>query len=605
MPYCPSCQTSLSSHEVAQGYKDVKDLAATVKFAVQGEARTYFLGWTTTPWTLPANVALAVNEQLSYVKVLHEGDVYIVSKARVPFLFPETAQIVSEHQGSQFVGMNYEAPFPLATLTRGYEVIAADFVTEDAGTGVVHIAPAHGEDDYRAVKERNLSFVVIVDEKGCYTEEFPALAGDFAKDCDVEIIKHLADRKLLFAKEKYEHSYPHCWRCDSPLLYYAMEGWFIETTRIKDQLQRNNEQVTWYPHHIKDGRFGNFLDKIVDWNIGRNRYWGTPLNAWICKGCQHQFVPGSIEELRQHAKSGMGEALELHRPYVDDVIVTCAACGCDMKRTKEVIDVWFDSGAMPFAQYHVPFENKELFQTQFPADVIAEGIDQTRGWFYSLLAVSTLYKGVAPYKRVLSLGHILDEHGRKMSKSKGNVINPLDLVKTYGADALRWALLADSAPWNNKRFSVNIVSQAKSKVIDTLQNVYSFYTLYQEIDGFVPTDPAGKQTLLDRWLLSRLQTVTEAVTKHLDQYDFTGGARELALFIDDLSNWYVRRSRERFWGTGLTEDKFAAYHTLYTVLVTTSQLLAPYTPFLAEDLHFHLTGTSVHLADFPVANKQE
>jgi len=605
-PYCPSCQTSLSSHEVAQGYKDVKDLSVTAKFKVEGSENEFFLGWTTTPWTLPANVALAVHENLDYVKAQQGDDVYIVAKSLAEDVLGEEYKVVSEHKGSEFVGLSYQPPFDFLNLDRGHKVISASFVTDDSGTGVVHLAPAHGEDDYNAIKESGLDFVNVVDQAGCYTEEIKPLAGEFAKDCDVSIIKMLADQDLLFSKEKYEHSYPHCWRCDSPLIYYAMEGWFIKTTDIKDTIMANNQSVNWHPDHMRDGRFGKFLENMVDWNLGRNRYWGTPLNVWVCNSCDHQYAPKSVQDMRNHAKGHVAEDIELHKPFVDDVTLECPSCSSDMNRTKEVIDVWFDSGSMPFAQYHYPFENKELFEKQFPADVIAEGVDQTRGWFYSLLAVSSLFTGKAPYKRVLSLGHILDENGRKMSKSKGNVIAPMELVENYGADALRWALLADSAPWNNKRFSANIVSQAKSKLIDTLNNVHSFYTLYANIDSFDPTNhEQGERSLLDKWVLSRLQTVTDNVTKHLDDYDFTAGARELSDFVEQVSNWYIRRSRDRFWSEGMNDDKLAAYHTLHKVLTRTSQLLAPYTPFIADDIHFNLTGESVHLADFPQSDVSE
>ncbi|WP_163579207.1 isoleucine--tRNA ligase [Gracilibacillus saliphilus] len=606
VPYCPSCQTSLSSHEVAQGYKDVKDLSVTAKFKFDGKDHEYFLGWTTTPWTLPSNVALAVQEDLNYVKVRQGGETYILAKNLVEDVLGDNFNVISEHKGHEFVGLTYQPPFNYFALERGHEVISANFVTDDSGTGIVHLAPAHGEDDYNAIKENGLDFVNVVDAKGCYTDKIKPLAGEFTKDCDVKIIKLLADQDLLFSKEKYEHSYPHCWRCDSPLIYYAMEGWFIKTTKIKETILKNNQTVQWHPDHMKNGRFGKFLENMVDWNLGRNRYWGTPLNVWVCDECKHQYVPDSIQDLKENAKSGMKENLELHKPYVDKIIVKCSCCSNDMKRTKEVIDVWFDSGSMPFAQYHYPFENKELFNKQFPADVIAEGVDQTRGWFYSLLTVSSLFTGKAPYKRVLSLGHILDENGRKMSKSKGNVIEPMDLVENYGADALRWALLADSAPWNNKRFSENIVSQAKSKLVDTLNNVHSFYTLYADIDGFDPNKhKQGEPSLLDKWVLSRLNTVTQNVMEHLDDYDFTAGASELSILVDQVSNWYIRRSRERFWSEGLNDDKLAAYHTIYKVLVRVSRLLAPFTPYIAEDVHMNLTSNSVHLSDFPKANNEE
>ncbi|WP_425305709.1 isoleucine--tRNA ligase [Domibacillus aminovorans] len=599
VPYCPDCETSLSSHEVAQGYKDVTDLSVTAKFRVVGSENEYLLGWTTTPWTLPANVAIAVNPDMNYAKVKRDAEVFIVAESLVETVMGESYEIVSVLKGKDLTGISYEAPFDFISISKGHQVVAADFVTDTSGTGLVHIAPAYGEDDYHVVKNNEFDFVNVVDSKGCYKENVTPLAGRFVKDCDVEIIKMLSKSNLLFEKQKYEHSYPHCWRCDSPLIYYAMESWFIKTTAVKERMQSINQSVEWFPHHIKDGRFGKFLDNMVDWNIGRNRYWGTPLNIWECKECGNELAPNSIEELQRHATSVVPNDIELHKPYVDEVHLKCS-CGSTMKRTSEVIDVWFDSGSMPFAQYHYPFENKELFNKQFPADVIAEGVDQTRGWFYSLLAVSALLTGKTPYKRVLSLGHILDENGQKMSKSKGNALNPVDLIEEFGADALRWALLADSAPWNNKRFSKQIVSQAKSKIIDTLLNVHSFYSMYAKIDQFDPSvDLGGTRLILDNWILSRLNTVTGEVRKSLDAYDFTGGARTISSFVEELSNWYVRRSRQRFWSSGMSEDKKAAFSTLYEVLVRVSQLIAPYTPFIAEDIYSDLKKSSVHLSNYP------
>ncbi|MFD1738898.1 isoleucine--tRNA ligase [Bacillus salitolerans] len=604
-PYCPSCQTSLSSHEVAQGYKDVKDLSVTAKFKIKDTDNEYILGWTTTPWTLPANVALAVHSELNYVKVLQNEEVYVVAEDRLNDVIKGEYTLLSTHKGKDLLGLSYIPPFPYVQVSKGNKVVEGQFVTNKSGTGIVHIAPAYGEDDYQVVMENGFDFVNVVNQAGCYTSEAGELQGKFVKDCDVEIIKMLANNGLLFDKEKYEHSYPHCWRCDSPLLYYAMEGWFIKTTAIKDVMKKNNDSVEWYPEHMKNGRFGNFLDNMVDWNLGRNRYWGTPLNVWVCHSCDHQYAPSSIEDMRKHAKSDVPQDIELHKPYVDQVVLSCSCCGDDMFRTKEVIDVWFDSGSMPFAQYHYPFENKDEFDSQFPADVIAEGVDQTRGWFYSLLAVSSLITGKAPYKRVLSLGHILDENGRKMSKSKGNVIDPMELMDEFGADALRWALLSDSAPWNNKKFSKQVVNQAKSKVVDTLVNIHSFYTLYAEIDQFDPAnEEKGTQSLLDKWVLSRLNTVIKKVKGYLDEFEFTNAARELFLFVDELSNWYIRRSRDRFWSEGMSDDKLAAYHTLYEVLVKLSQLLAPFIPFIAEDIYMNLTGKSVHLSDFPASEEE-
>ncbi|UOQ44490.1 isoleucine--tRNA ligase [Halobacillus salinarum] len=603
-PYCPSCQTTLSSHEVAQGYEDVKDLSATAKFKVEGKDNEFFLGWTTTPWTLPANVTLAVHSDLTYVKAKQGDEIYIVAEALAEKVLGEEYEVVTRHKGSELAGTRYQAPFPFVKPERGHFVVEADFVNAESGTGVVHIAPAYGEDDYELVKKYDLSFFNVVDGQGRYTEDIPPFAGKFVKDCDVDIVKYLANEGLLFHKEKYEHSYPHCWRCDSPLLYYAIESWFIKTTELKDQFLKNNQKVEWYPDHIKEGRFGNFLENMVDWNIGRNRFWGTPLNIWMCDSCDHQYAPNSQADLQEKATSDIGE-VELHKPYVDRVELKCEKCGGTMRRVPEVIDVWFDSGSMPFAQQHYPFENKELFEKQFPADVICEGIDQTRGWFYSLLAVSTLFTGKVPYKRVLSTGHILDEQGRKMSKSKGNALHPMDLVNKFGADAFRWALLADSAPWNNKRFSERVVVEAKSKVIDTLVNTHGFYTLYASIDNYqFDEQETGEKTLLDRWILSRLNTVSGVVQTSLDQYDFTKAAKALEKYLDEVSNWYIRRSRDRFWEEGMTESKKAAYHTLHQVLTQLSQLLAPFIPFAAEDIYHNLTGESVHLSFFPqVDNK--
>lgn len=604
VPYCPQCETSLSSHEVAQGYKDVSDLSATAKFRLKGTENEYLLGWTTTPWTLPGNVALAVNPEMNYVRVRQGREQFILAESLAPVVMKEDYEILNVMKGKDLIGLAYEPPFHYVTVVNGHKVLGADFVTETSGTGIVHIAPAHGEDDYKATQENQFDYVNVVDTKGCYKEYVTPLAGRFVKDCDVDIIKMLSKQNLLFDKQKYEHSYPHCWRCDSPLLYYAMEGWFIKTTALREKMQANNQEVEWFPAHMKDGRFGNFLENMVDWNIGRNRYWGTPLNVWICQECGKEKAPHSIKELRELSAEEVPENIELHKPYVDQVQFTCS-CGGRMQRTSEVIDVWFDSGSMPFAQYHYPFENKDLFKKQFPADVVIEGVDQTRGWFYSLLAVSTLFTGQSPYKRVLSLGHILDENGQKMSKSKGNALNPVELIQEFGADSLRWALLADSSPWHNKRFSKKTVSHAKSKVMDTLQNVYSFYSLYAEIDQFNPeSDLGGTRTTLDDWILSRLHTVMKEVRQSLEDYDITKGARAISLFLDDLSNWYVRRSRQRFWSSGMTKDKKAAFSTLFEVLTKLCQLMAPYTPFVTEDIYTKLMNDSVHLSDYPQADER-
>jgi isoleucyl-tRNA synthetase len=605
-PYCPCCQTTLSSHEVAQGYEDVKDLSATAKFKLH-DSGDYVLAWTTTPWTLPSHVALAMNPDMEYARVQQKDGVYIVAKNLVEDVMKGDYTVLSTHKGSEFVGQSYTPPFTYFKPEKGNIIVGASFVTDSSGTGIVHMAPAHGEDDYKTCRENGISFVSVVNAQGRYTDEVTDFAGRFVKDCDLDIVKMMSEKGTLYSKEKYEHSYPFCWRCKSPLLYYAMESWFIETTAVKDQLIANNNGVTWYPGHVREGRFGKFLEELVDWNISRNRYWGTPLNVWVCESCKGEFSPHSFAELKAQAIGEISDDLELHKPYVDEVKVRCPHCeGGVMERTSEVIDVWFDSGSMPFAQHHYPFENVDTFEEQFPADMICEGIDQTRGWFYSLLAVSTLFKGVAPYKSVIATGHILDENGQKMSKSKGNVIDPWDIINEYGTDAFRWALLSDSAPWNSKRFSKGIVGEAKSKVIDTLVNTHAFLTLYANIDGYNPAEHPYQpsENKLDRWILSRLNSLILLVEKALESNDFLNSAKAIEGFVDELSNWYIRRSRDRFWGSGLGEDKLAAYGTLTHVLVTLAQLMAPYTPLLSEDIYTNLTdGESVHLTDYPVADE--
>lgn len=605
-PYCPCCQTTLSSHEVAQGYEDVKDLSATVKFKLN-DSEESILAWTTTPWTLPANVALAVNPELVYVRVKKDGEVYIVAENLVESVMKENYEVMGTVKGSELVGRSYLAPFNYVSVEKAHVVIAGDFVSDTSGTGIVHIAPAHGEDDYRVSRQNGISMLSVVNNAGRYIDEVTDLAGRFVKDCDVDIVKMLSEKGRLFSKERYEHSYPFCWRCKSPLLYYATESWFIETTAVKDQLIKNNSEVEWYPGHIREGRFGKFLEDLVDWNISRNRYWGTPLNVWICEATGKQYAPKSIADLRERAVDFVPEDIELHKPYVDDILLKSPfAEGAAMRRTPEVIDVWFDSGSMPFAQQHYPFENKEKFEEQYPADIICEGIDQTRGWFYSLLAVSTLFNGKAPYKAVLSTGHILDENGQKMSKSKGNVIDPWEIINEFGTDAFRWALLADSAPWNSKRFSKGIVAEAKSKVVDTIVNTHAFYALYASIDGFNYDEhkPIVSSNKLDRWIISCLNSLIGTVKKGLEVNDFLNPAKAIETFVDELSNWYIRRSRDRFWGSGLSEDKVAAYQTLHNVLITLAKVIAPYTPLVAEDVYVNLGGgESVHLADFPTADE--
>lgn len=603
-PYCPCCQTTLSSHEVAQGYEDVKDLSATVKFKLK-ETGESILAWTTTPWTLPSNVALAVNRNIEYAKVKQEDGIYIVASNLVEKVMKGDYEIVGTVKGSELVGLTYAPPFPYVAVERGHIVIDGEFVSDSSGTGIVHIAPAHGEDDYRVSRQHGISMLNVVNSAGRYTDEVTDFAGRFVKDCDVDIVKNLSERGLLYSKEKYEHSYPFCWRCKSPLLYYAMESWFIKTTAVKDQLIANNNEVDWYPGHIREGRFGKFLEELVDWNISRNRYWGTPLNVWVCRECGEEHAPGSHAELREMAVEPITPELELHKPYVDDVHLKCPKCAGVMDRTPEVIDVWFDSGSMPFAQYHVPFENEQTFKEQYPADIICEGIDQTRGWFFSLLAVSTLYNGKAPYKAVLATGHILDENGQKMSKSKGNVIDPWDIINEFGTDAFRWALLADSAPWNSKRFSKQIVSEAKSKVVDTIVNTHAFYALYATIDKYEHSahPETSSENKLDRWIVSRLNSLIIEVKKGLAVNDFLNPAKAIETFVDEMSNWYIRRSRDRFWGSEMTADKVSAYQTLRGVLLTLAKLVAPFMPFVAEDLYENLGGgDSVHLADYANAD---
>lgn len=607
-PYCPDCQTTLSSHEVAQGYEDVKDLSATAKFKLV-ESGEFVLAWTTTPWTLPANVALAVNPELDYIRASKNGEVYIVAQNLAESVLKEDYEVLSVLKGAELIGLSYEPPFQYVTLEKGHIVIAGDFVSDTSGTGIVHIAPAHGEDDYRVSRDNGISMLSVVDLAGRYTSEVTDFAGRFVKDAelDIDIVKNLSERGLLYSKERYEHSYPFCWRCKTPLIYYAMESWFIKTTAVKDQLIANNNSVDWYPGHIREGRFGKFLEDLVDWNISRNRYWGTPLNVWVCDVTGKEYSPSSIADLRAMATCDVPEDIELHKPYVDDIkLKSPFAEGAEMTRTPEVIDVWFDSGSMPFAQHHHPFENEQQFAEQYPADIICEGIDQTRGWFYSLLAVSTLYNGKAPYKAVISTGHILDENGQKMSKSKGNVIDPWEIINEYGTDAFRWALLADSAPWNSKRFSRGIVGEAKSKVIDTIVNTHAFFALYASIDGFDYTahEEIKSDNKLDRWIISRLNSLINTVNKGLEVNDFLNPAKSIEVFVDELSNWYIRRSRDRFWGSGLTDDKLAAYQTLRSVLLTLSRLIAPYAPLLAEDVFGNLGGAgSVHLADYPKADE--
>ncbi len=612
MPYCPRCGTSLSSHEVAQGYKDIKENSLIVKFKIPNKENEYILAWTTTPWTLPSNVALCVNPGETYVKVQAEdGSAYILAKALVKNVFGDTeVQEIEAYRGTDLCGMEYE---PLYTFvkpdSKAYYIIADNYVTMDDGTGIVHIAPAFGEDDSRVCKENGLPFICHVNTQGKFIPETGEWSGLFVKDTDKLIIRDLKERNQCFSVIPFAHSYPFCWRCDTPLLYYACDTWFIKMTAVRDQLLKNNETVNWLPDNIKHGRFGNFLENIIDWGLSRSRYWGTPLPIWEC-GCGHRHVVGSIQELKEMGIN-CPEDIELHKPYVDQVKLRCPECGGEMTRVPEVIDCWFDSGSMPFAQWHYPFENKERFEENFPANFISEAVDQTRGWFYTLMAISTLLFDKAPYKNVIVLGHVQDDKGVKMSKHKGNVILPMDILNAQGSDAVRWYFYSNSAPWLPNRFSAKNVSESQRKFLGTLWNTYAFYVLYAEIDQFDPTRyrlEDCKLTVMDRWILSKLNHVIDNVDKNLDSYRITEATRAITEFTDELSNWYVRRCRGRFWGSALSEDKIAAYMTLNTTLVTFSKVCAPFIPFMTEEIYQNLVLSvdasapeSVHLCDFPKA----
>ena len=624
VPYCPRCGTPLSSHEVAQGYKDVKERSAIVRFKVKGED-AYILAWTTTPWTLPSNVALCVNPEEEYVKVkAADGYVYYMAKALLDKVLGKLAtedtpayEILEEYKGTDLEGKEYE---PLYAFTgeicekqhkKGHYVTCDTYVTMTDGTGVVHIAPAFGEDDANVGRKYDLPFVQLVDAKGEMTQETP-WAGTFCKKADPMILKDLDEKGLLYDAPKFEHSYPHCWRCDTPLIYYARESWFIRMTAVKDDLIRNNNTINWIPESIGKGRFGDWLENVQDWGISRNRYWGTPLNIWECE-CGHMHSIGSIAELKEMSDN-CPEDIELHRPYIDAVTIKCPHCGKQMHRVPEVIDCWFDSGSMPFAQHHYPFENKDLFEQQFPANFISEAVDQTRGWFYSLLAISTLIFNKAPYKNVIVLGHVQDENGQKMSKSKGNAVDPFDALEQYGADAIRWYFYINSAPWLPNRFHGKAVMEGQRKFMGTLWNTYAFFVLYANIDNFDATKYTldyDKLAVMDKWILSKLNSVVKAVDNHLENYRIPEAARALQEFVDDLSNWYVRRSRERFWAKGMEQDKINAYMTLYTSLVTIAKAAAPMIPFMTEDIYQNLVRSidktapeSIHLCDFPVVKEE-
>ena len=609
VPYCPRCGTPLSSHEVAQGYKDVKEKSAIARFKAKGED-AYFLAWTTTPWTLPSNVALCVNPVETYVKVKSGEYTYYMAEALVAVVLEEGWEILERYTGKELEYKEYEPLFDFVSpKEKCWYVTCDNYVTLTDGTGIVHIAPAFGEDDANVGRNYGLPLVQLVDTKGEMTEETP-WAGTFCKDADKEILKDLKERGLLFSAPPFEHSYPFCWRCDTPLIYYARNSWFIRMSDVREKMIKNNEEVNWIPESVGKNRFGDWIANAQDWALSRNRYWGTPLNIWECD-CGHKHSVGSIEELKKMSNN-CPEDIELHKPYIDAVTLVCPECGGEMKRVPEVIDCWFDSGSMPFAQHHYPFENKELFESQFPADFISEAVDQTRGWFYSLLAISTLVFDKAPYKNVLVLGLVQDEEGRKMSKHLGNTVDPFEALEAYGSDAIRWFFYTNSAPWLPKRFSGKAVTEGQRKYISTLWNTYAFFVLYANIDNF----DAGKYKLepdklsvMDRWLLSKLNTVVKTVDGNLAQFRITEAAKSLQDFVDEMSNWYVRRSRERFWQKELTQDKINAYMTLYTTLVTVAKLTAPMTPFVAEDIYRNLVCTndnaapeSVHLCSYPVCD---
>ena len=618
VPYCPRCGTPLSSHEVAQGYKDVKERSAIVKFKLKDE-EGFVLAWTTTPWTLPSNVGLCVNPNENYVKVAmkEDGTVYYLAEALCDaVLGADTYEVKERYKGKELEYKEYEPLFDCALeickkqKKKAYYITCGDFVTLTDGTGVVHIAPAFGEDDSRIGREYSLPFVQLVNSKGEMEEGTPC-AGVFCKKADPMVLQSLKEKGLLLSAPVFEHSYPHCWRCDTPLIYYARESWFIQMTAVKEDLIRNNNTINWIPESIGKGRFGDWLENVQDWGISRNRYWGTPLNIWECEcGCQHSI--GSIEELKSMSDN-CPDDIELHRPYIDSVTITCPECGKEMHRVPEVIDCWFDSGAMPFAQHHYPFENKDLFEQQFPADFISEAVDQTRGWFYSLLAISTLIFNKAPYKNVIVMGHVQDENGQKMSKSKGNAVDPFDALETYGADAIRWYFYVNSAPWLPNRFHGKAVMEGQRKFMGTLWNTYAFFVLYANIDNFDATEyklEYDKLPVMDKWLLSKLNTLVKEVDDDLANYRIPEAARALQDFVDDMSNWYVRRSRERFWAKGMEQDKINAYMTLYTALVTVCKAAAPMVPFMTEDIYQNLVRKidkdapeSIHLCDFPAADE--
>jgi isoleucyl-tRNA synthetase len=621
LPYCPRCGTGLSSHEVAQGYRTVEDPSVTIRmpiisdteaaYDVEVVGKTSLLTWTTTPWTLPANLALAVAAESTYAEVEVGSERLILVRSLLDkALLGEDVRVLREFSGSDLVGLRYEPPYRLTEEPTAYRVYAADFVNMEDGTGIVHIASAFGEDDYRLGQEVGLPFVQPVDLEGRFTGVFPLCAGDFVKDADPKILDDLRERGILYRSEAYEHDYPFCWRCDTPLLYYAMDSWYVQTTAVKDRMIENNAKINWVPAHVGEGRLGDFLANLKDWALSRDRYWGTPLNLWICGECAEVTCIGSRDELVERATDpNLARDVELHRPYIDDVTVRCRKCEETATRVPYVIDAWFDSGSMHTAQWHYPFENEEVFRDQFPADFICEAMEQTRGWFYTLLATSTIVHGEAPYRTCVSTGLGLDADGSKMSKSRGNVLDPWELIGRFGADCIRWYLYSTSAPWKTRRLSEKGVQEPLYRFLDTLRNTYDFFALYASIDGFDPevhTAPTAS-SVLDRWLVSRLGSTTKAVTEALDRYDVLSATAALETFVDDLSNWYVRLSRRRFWRGGMGEDKIAAYHTLRSALVELSELLAPFVPFLSESIYRNLRTEgdpeSVHLRRYPTGEE--
>ena len=623
MPYCPRCGTALSSHEVAQGYKDVKDLTCIAKFKVVGEDK-YILAWTTTPWTLPSNLALCVNKAYTYVDVkVNVGteeepkyEVYVLAKDLVDTVLKDKEyEVLKEYKGTELLGTKYEQLMPFAKIDgKAFEVIHGDYVTLTDGTGIVHIAPAYGEDDSLVAKQNGITFVNLVDKEGKFVPEVEPWAGKFVRDCNEGICKWLEEENKLFSKEKHLHSYPHCWRCDTPLLYYPKESWFVAMSKLRDNLLKNNDTINWMPETIKTGRFGKFLENVIDWGISRDRYWGTPLPVWTCtdENCGHKECIGSIEELKEKAID-CPDDIELHKPYIDNVHLKCPECGKKMERFREVIDCWFDSGSMPFAQLHYPFENKEEFEKHFPAQFISEAIDQTRGWFYTLLAISTCIFGKTPYENCIVLGHVLDEKGQKMSKSKKNGVDPMVLLNSVGADATRWHFYTCSAPWLPTRLGLNNVQETQRGFLSTLWNVYSFYVLYAEIDKFNPNKYSDfkSDNIMDKWILSKMNTLIKEIDEKLEKYDITSSAIQIQNFTDELSNWYVRTNRERFWGEKLTDDKIGAYTTLYRVLVNLIKISAPFVPFMTDEIYQNLVvgldekaPESVHLCLWPEVDEK-